>query len=94
MFFPIKVAASPEMQVLRVIVAKRTVIPSNTVGYIRGNLETNIDGTYIVQPSNKKGLVSPLYGHGSSVCMKLINESDKNVTFKKVSLKVMQNQLT
>ena len=56
--FPIKVAASPKLQVSRVSVAKRTVIPPNTVGYIRGNLETDIDGTYIVQPSNKKALVS------------------------------------
>ena len=84
--FPIKVAASPELQVSRVSVAKRTVIPPNTVGYIRGNLETDIDGTYIVQPSNKKALVSRLFGHGSSVCMKVINESDKYVTFKKGSL--------
>ena len=74
--FPIKVAASPELQVSRVSVAKRTVIPPNTVGFIRGNLETDIDGTYIVHPSNKKVLVSRLFGHGSSVCMKVINESD------------------
>ena len=79
-------AASPELQVSRVNVAKRKVIPRNTLGYIRGNLETNIDGTYIVQPSNKKALVSRLFGHGSSVCMKVINESYKFITFKKGSL--------
>ena len=56
------------------------------MGYIRGNLETNIDGTYIVQPSNKKALVSRLFGHGSSVCMKVINDSYKFITFKKGSL--------
>ena len=52
--FPIKVAASPGSQDSRVGVAQRTVIPPNTVNYIRGYLETNIDGTYIVLPSNKK----------------------------------------
>ena len=84
--FPIKVAALPELQVSRVREAKRRVIPSNTVGYIRGNLETNIDGTYFVQPSNKKALVSRLHDQGSCVCMKVINESDKYVHFKKGSL--------
>ena len=84
--FPIKVAALPELQVSRVREAKRRVIPSNTVGYIRGNLETNIDGTYIVQPSNKKALVSRLHDQGSCVCMEVINESDKYVHFKKGSL--------
>ena len=33
---PIKVAASPKVQVSRVSIAKRTVIPTSTVGYIRG----------------------------------------------------------
>ena len=71
-------------QVSRVVIAKRTVLPPNSAGYINVKLESPIDSPYIVEPLPvKHALVSSVYGSGTSINMKVINDSDTYVTFKK-----------
>ena len=71
-------------QVSRVVIAKRTVVPPNSIGYIKVKLESPIQETYVVEPIPiKHALISPVYGDGVSVNLKVINDSDIYITFRK-----------
>ena len=69
---------SQVLQISRVKVSKRTVVPPNTVGYVKVCLE---------DPMNPldKVLLSHVYGNSqtSSMTVEVINDSNSYVTFKK-----------
>ena len=63
---------------------RHTVIQPHSVGFIEAKLDNPIEGDFMVTGlSNKKALVANVYGTGTSVTMKVINDSDTFVTFKK-----------
>ena len=79
---PIRVNKHPGLQASNVSIVRRTVIQS--VGFVPAKLDSQIDGSYIVSgASNKKALVSKVFGNGVSVILKVVNYSDSYVTFKK-----------
>ena len=81
---PVTVNKHPGMQISNVSIVRRTVLRPHSVGFVPAHLDTPIDGTYMVTGvSNKKALVSNVYGCGSSVVLKVINDSDSFVTLKK-----------
>ena len=81
---PIKVNKHPGLQVSNVSIVRRTVIQPHSVGFIEAKLDNPIEGDFMVTGlSNKKALVANVYGTGTSVTMKVINDSDTFVTFKK-----------
>ena len=81
---PIRVKKHHGMQVSNVSIVRRTVVQPRSVGYIKGKLDTPIEGTYMVSGvHNKKALVSNIYGDNISVILKVVNDSDTFVTFKK-----------
>ena len=67
-----------------VSIVRGTVIQPQSVGFVPAKLDSPIDGSYIVSgASNKKALVSNVFGNGISVILKVVNDSDSYVTFKK-----------
>ncbi|MEW8187006.1 MAG: reverse transcriptase domain-containing protein, partial [Candidatus Thiodiazotropha endolucinida] len=81
---PVNVTLSSVLQISKVTVAKRTVVQPNTIGYIKAKLDSPIEGPYVVEPvSNKKALVSHIYGQGSHVTLEVINDSNSYITFRK-----------
>ncbi|MCG8112848.1 MAG: hypothetical protein N0E59_18995, partial [Candidatus Thiodiazotropha taylori] len=81
---PVSVTTSPVLQISKVNVAKRTVIQPNTVGYVQAKLQSPIDGPYVVEPCpNKKVLISHVCGLGPDVTLKVVNDSNTYVTFRK-----------
>ena len=82
--FPINVDKHPGLQISNVSKVRRTVVQPHSVGLVPASLDCPINGTYMVSGvSNKKALVSNVYVNGSSVVLKVINDSDSFVTFKK-----------
>ena len=80
----IKVVRSPEMQASNIIVVKRTVVQPQTISYVQVRLEKPIEGPFIVSPTNhRKALLSNVYGEGNLITLKVINDSDTYVTFKR-----------
>ena len=63
---------------------RRTVVQPNSVGFIKTELDTRIEGAYNVEgcPS-KHALLSRIYGEGRYITLKVINDSDKYLTYKK-----------
>lgn len=81
---PIKTVKSSVLQISNIVVARRTVIQPQTVSYIPVSLTEPINGPYIVTPtSHRKVLLSNVYGEGESVTLKVVNDSDSYITFKK-----------
>ena len=65
-------------------IVRRIVIQPYSVGFVSAVLDQPIKGSYMVTGSlNKKALVANVYGTGTSVNMKVINDSDNYITFKK-----------
>ena len=72
------------MKLSNISIVRRTVVQPRSVGYIKGKLDTPIEGTYMVSGvHNKKALVSNIYGNNTSVILKVVNDSDTFITFKK-----------
>ena len=74
------------LQISRVKVSKRTVVPPNTVGYVKVCLEDPMNCSFIFEPSPlDKVLLSHVYGNSqtSSMTVEVINDSNSYVTFKK-----------
>ncbi len=82
---PIKVNDDLDhIKISRVTIRKRSVIPPNSVGYVGARLQTKIVGPYVVEPLPlKHALVSSVYGEGESLILKVVNDSDTFVTFRK-----------
>ena len=65
-------------------IVRRTVIQPQSVGFVPAKLDSPIDGSYIVSgASNKKALVSNVFCNVVSVILKVVNDSNSYVTFKK-----------
>ena len=65
-------------------VAKHTVAQPDTVGYVRANLQTPIEGPYIVASGyTSKVLLSHVCGVGSNITLKVVNDSESFITFRK-----------
>ena len=80
----IKVIRSSEIQVSNIIVVKCTFVQPQTISYVQVRIERPIEGPYIVAPtSHRKALLSNVYGEGNLITLKVINDSDTYVTFKK-----------
>ena len=81
---PLKISAAPGLQISRATVAKHTVVQPNTVGYVRANLQTPIEGPYIIASGNtSKNLLSHVCGVGSNITLKVVNDSESFITFRK-----------
>ena len=81
---PIRVIKHPGLQASNVSIVRRTVIQPQSVGFVPAKLDSPIDGSYIVSgASNKKALVSNVFCNGVSVILKVVNDSNSYVTFKK-----------
>ena len=80
----VNVIMTPEHQFSKVTTVRRTVVQPNSVGFIKAELDTRIEGSYIVEgcPS-KHALLSRIYGEGRYITLKVINDSDKYLTYKK-----------
>ena len=81
---PVGVSRAPDYQFSRVSVIRRVVIEPNSVGFVTAELDKLIDGPYIFEgcPS-KHTLLSHVYGQGKQITVKVINDSNFFVTFKK-----------
>ena len=81
---PISVTMPPEQQFSKVTVVRRTVVQPNTVGFVKAQLDKPIKGPYIVEGCpTKHTLASRIYGEGDQVTLKIVNDSEDFVTFKK-----------
>ena len=81
---PLKISTAPGLQISKVTVAKHTVVQPNTVGYVRANLQTPVEGPYIIAPGNtSKDLLSHVCGVGSNITLKVVNDSESFITFRK-----------
>ena len=81
---PIRVIKHPGLQASNVSIVRRTVIQPQSVVFVLAKLDSPIDGSHIVSwASNKKALVSNVFGNGVSVILKDVNDSNSYVTFKK-----------
>ena len=70
---PIRVKKHHGMQVSNVSVVSRTVVQPRSVGYIKGKLDTPIEGTYMISGvHNNKALVSNIYGNNILVSLKVV----------------------
>ena len=72
MLFLLNIFAAPGLQISRVTVAKHTAVQPNTVGYVRANLQTPIDGPYVIALG--KVLLSHVCGVGSNITLKVVND--------------------
>ena len=64
--------------------ARCNIIQPQKVSYVPVNLTEPINGPYIVTPtSHRKVLLSNVYGEGESLTLKVVNDSDSYITFKK-----------
>ncbi|MCG8109820.1 MAG: RNase H-like domain-containing protein, partial [Candidatus Thiodiazotropha taylori] len=81
---PISVAMAEEQQFSKVTVIRRTVIQPNSVGFVKAQLDNPIEGSYMVESCpTKHTLASRVYGEGNYVTLRVVNDSDQFVTFKK-----------
>ena len=81
---PVSVTMTPGYQFSKVTVIRRTVVQPHSVSYIQAKLDQPIDGTYIVESCPSKHILSSrIYGEGQHVTLKVINDSDFFVTYKK-----------
>ena len=81
---PVSVIMTPGYQFSKVTVIRRTVVQPHSVSYIQAKLDQPIDGTYIVESCPSKHILSSrIYGEGQHVTLKVINDSDFFVTYKK-----------
>ena len=81
---PVSVSRAPDYQISRVSVVWRTVIEPNSVGFVTAELDKLIDGPYIFEGcSTKHTLLSHIYGQGKQITVKVINDSNFFVTFKR-----------
>lgn len=58
---PVSVNPSPGFLFLKVTVAKRTVLPLNTVSYVKEELQTPITGPYEIEPGPHKIIYCQMY---------------------------------
>ena len=81
---PVNVIMTPEHQFSKVTTVRRKVVQLNSVGLIKVELDTPIEGSYIVEgcPS-KHALSSRVYGEGKYITLKVVNGSDKYLTYQK-----------
>lgn len=77
---PVSVNPSPGFQFLKVTVAKRTVLPLNTVSYVKEELQTPITGPYEIEPGPHKIIYCQI---GPSVALKVVNDCNSYITFRK-----------
>ena len=81
---PVSVSRAPDYQISRVSVVRRIVIEPNSVGFVAAELDKLIDGPYIFEGcSTKHTLLSHIYGQGKQITVKVINDSNFFVTFKR-----------
>lgn len=80
---PLTIFAAPGLQISKVTVSKHTVIQLNTVGYVKANLQMPFNGPYIIEPSNNKVLLSHVCGVGPNATLKVVNDSQSFITFRK-----------
>ncbi|MCG8044069.1 MAG: hypothetical protein JAY66_00010, partial [Candidatus Thiodiazotropha taylori] len=81
---PVKVIMNPGLQVSNVATVRRTVLQPHSVGYITGKLDNPIEGPFMVSGiKSNKALVSNVFGNGITVTLKVVNDSNSFVTFKK-----------
>ena len=80
----VDVTMTPGYQFSKVTVIRRTVVQPHSVSYIKAKLDQPIEGTYVVESiPSKHVLASRVYGEGQHVTLKVINDSDFFVTYKK-----------
>ena len=81
---PVSVTMPVEQQFSKVTVVRRTVVQPNTVGFIKASLDNPIKGPYIVEGCpTKHTQASRIYGEGNQITLKIVNDSNHFVTFKK-----------
>lgn len=81
---PVNVTMTPDYQFSKVTVVRRTVLQPHSVSFIKAKLDKSIDGHYIVEACPTKHVLSSrVYGQGNSLTLKVINDSDFFVTYKK-----------
>ena len=81
---PVNVTMTPGYQFSKVTVIRRAVVQPHSVGYVKTKLDQPIDGPYVVESSPSKHVLSSrVYGQGQHVTLKIINDSDFFVTYKK-----------
>ena len=78
---PLTISTAPGLQITKVTVSKHTVIQPNSVGY-KANLQTPINGPYIIEASNKQVLLSHVCGIGPNATLKVVNDSQSFTTFR------------
>ena len=80
---PLTISTAPGIQISKVTVSKHTVIQPNSVGYVKASLQTPINGAYIIEASNKQVLLSHVCGIGPNATLKVVNDSQSFITFRK-----------
>ena len=80
---PLTISTAPGLQISKVTVSKHTVIQPNSVGYVKASLQTPINGAYIIEASNKQVLLSHVCGIGPNATLKVVNDSQSFITFRK-----------
>ena len=84
---PASIDVDTGLQVSRVLVKHRTVVPSNTVGFIKVKLESPIEGKFLLEADPyKNALISSVYGEGKEITVKVINDTSNYITFKRNSI--------
>ena len=83
---PVHIKKSPVLQISKVTVTKRTVIPPNTDGYLKVSLGEPMNCPYIFEPApTDKALLSHVLGepHVNAFTVEVVNDSNKFMNFKK-----------
>ncbi|MES9882801.1 MAG: retropepsin-like aspartic protease, partial [Sedimenticola sp.] len=84
----LKVAATDDqIHISRVHICKRVVIPPETIGFVQCSVDSHppTGDTYIFQPLPAKNgaLISSVYASGTTFNVKVVNDSNTFMTFKK-----------
>ena len=75
---------TPGYQFSKVTVIRQAVVQPHSVGFVKTKLDHPIEDPYIVESCPSKDVVSSrVYADGQHVTLKVINDSDFFVTYKK-----------
>ena len=81
---PVSVTMTAESKFSKVSIVRRTVIEPFSVGYVTAKLDTPFDNPFIFEGcQTKHALMSCVYGEQKSFTVKVVNDSNFFVTFKK-----------
>ena len=81
---PVSVTMTAESKFSKVSVVRRTVIKPFSVGYVTAKLDTPFDSPFIFEGcQTKHALLSRVYSEQKSFTVKVVNDSNFFVTFKK-----------